>query len=155
MKKILLLIVAMVFVFSSACYGAPNPNNWGNTDTNPLLAKNMPYYMTHLGVANDGVSQGVSQMCSTSTAVPTDVIIAQKYIGAAAQAGTLANGVPGQILYILIDTCEAGASFVLTPTTKWGFSTLTFNAAKDSATLFYVNDYYGWLLIGSNSVTIG
>lgn len=155
MKRIGLIVLLVLFVFSSVCYGATPPaNNWGNTDTNKLLSKNMPNYMTRLGVAIDGVSQGVSQMVSGSVAVPTDVVIAQKYIGTTGQAGTLANGVPGQILYILIDTCDTGATFVLTPTTKLGFTTLTFNAAKDACALMYVNDYVGWIVIYANSVTV-
>jgi hypothetical protein len=152
-KRIMLLMLAMVFVFSSVCYGALNPNNWGNTDTNPLLQKNMPYTMTHIGVATDGTSQGVSQVVSGTQTIPVDVMIAQKYIGTTT-ACTLENGVPGQILYIWINAVETARTMVLTPTTKWGFATLTFNAVNDSATLLYVNDYYGWILIGSNSVTI-
>jgi hypothetical protein len=154
MKRIGLIVLLALFVFSSVCYGAPSPNNWGNTDTNRLLAKNLPYYMTALGVANDGVSNGVSQMVSGSTVVPTDVIMVQKYIGTTGQVGTIANGVAGQILFIRIDTCDTGSTFVLTPTNCWGFTSLTFNAVNDEATLLYINDTYGWVLIGSNSVTV-
>jgi hypothetical protein len=143
-----------LFVFSSVCYAAPSPNNWGNTDTNPLLKKTIPYYMTTLGMQADGASNGSSMMVSGSTAVPTDAIVVNKYIGATAQAGTLANGVAGQILMIYISQCDTGATFVLTPTTKMGFSTLTFNAVLDQVTLLYVNDTIGWIMINANSVTV-
>ena len=152
-KKLLLLILAIGLV-SSACYGAPHYNNWGNTDTNRLLGKTVPYYMASLGMANDGVSNGCSQMCSTSTAIPADVRMVQKYIGATGQVGTIDDGVDGQILFFRIDTCDTGATFVLTPDNCWGFTTLTFDAVNDSAVLLYLNDTYGWVLIGSNSVTV-
>jgi hypothetical protein len=110
--------------------------------------------MTALGLAKDGVSDGCSQMVSESTAIPSDVLMVQKYIGATGQVGTIDDGVAGQILFFRIDTCDTGATFVLTPTNCWGFSTLTFNAVNDSAVLLYLNDTYGWVLIGSNSVTV-
>jgi hypothetical protein len=152
-KKLLLLILA-IGLCSSVCYGAPHYNNWGNTDTNRLLGQTVPYYMTALGLAKDGVSDGCSQMVSGSTAIPADVLMAQKYIGATGQVGTIDDGVAGQVLFFRIDTCDTGATFVLTPTNCWGFSTLTFNAVNDSAVLLYLNDVYGWVLIGSNSVTV-
>lgn len=151
MKRIGLLVIVALFAFSSVCYGL-NQNNWGNTDTNPLLAKNLPYTMNYVGVATDGVSHGVSQVVSTTQTIPVDVIIAQKYIGTTT-ACTLANGTAGQILHVVINAVEVGRTMVLTPTTCWGFDTLTFNAVGDTATLLYVNDYYGWILIGSYSVT--
>lgn len=154
MKKIVLVVLVALFAFSSLCYGAPNPNNWGNTDTNLLLQKNLPYYMYAVGCPQDAASGGTSYMVSGSTAVPTGVVMVEKYIGTTGQAMTLGNGVAGQLLFISIRTCDTGATAVLTPTTKWGFTSITFNAAFDSATLLYVNDTYGWIIIASNSVTI-
>jgi hypothetical protein len=70
----------------------------------------------------------------------------------AAEALTLANGTAGQIKTIIhiVD----GGSGVLTPTTFTGGSTITFTNAGDTATLYYVNDTYGWTVIGQNGVTI-
>lgn len=110
-----------------------------------------------LGMAGGGaVSQDiVSQMVSGSTAVPVAYGIVLKYAGAITQAGTLADGVPGQVLMIIINQLDLGASYILTPTHKTGFATLTFNAVGDSATLLYVNDGRGWVLVSYNSVTVG
>jgi hypothetical protein len=68
-----------------------------------------------------------------------------------AQALTLANGVAGQIKTIchVVD----GGSGVLTPTTKAGYSTITFTNAGDSVTLQYQTTA-GWCIIGSYGVTI-
>lgn len=62
----------------------------------------------------------------------------------AAQALTLANGTAGQIK--IISHVVDGGSAVLTPTTKIGFTTITFTNVGDSATLIYTTA--GWAIIG-------
>ncbi len=73
----------------------------------------------------------------------TDMLTSLTTTGAA-QALTLANGTAGQIKIIshVID----GGSAVLTPTTKIGFTTITFTNVGDSATLVYTTA--GWAIIG-------
>lgn len=68
-----------------------------------------------------------------------------------AQALTLADGADGQIKRILhvVD----GGSGVLTPTTKTGFSTVTFTNAGESVTLEFVATQ-GWIVIGSYGAVI-
>jgi len=68
----------------------------------------------------------------------------------ASQALTLANGSVGE-MKIIVHTVDGGSA-VLTPTTKIGFSTITFTAVGDSATLIYTSA--GWAIIGSRGVTI-
>lgn len=68
----------------------------------------------------------------------------------ASQALTLANGAVGE-MKIIVHTVDGGSA-VLTPTTKIGFSTITFTAVGDSATLIYTSA--GWAIIGSRGVTI-
>lgn len=68
----------------------------------------------------------------------------------ASQALTLANGTVGE-MKIIVHTVDGGSA-VLTPTTKIGFSTITFTAVGDSATLIYTSA--GWAIIGSRGVTI-
>lgn len=64
----------------------------------------------------------------------------------AAQALTLANGTAGQLKTIVhvVD----GGSAVLTPTTKIGFTTITFTNVGDAATLAYTAA--GWAIVGIN-----
>jgi hypothetical protein len=66
------------------------------------------------------------------------------------QALTLANGSVGEVKVIV--HAVDGGSAVLTPTTKIGFSTITFAAVGDSAMLIYTSA--GWAIIGSKGVTI-
>lgn len=68
----------------------------------------------------------------------------------ASQALTLADGTLGELK--VIAHAVDGGSAVLTPTTKIGFSTITFTAVGDTATLVYTSA--GWAIIGSRGVTI-
>ena len=63
-----------------------------------------------------------------------------------AQALTLANGTAGQIK-VIVHTVDGGSA-VLTPTTKIGFSTITFTAVGESATLIYTAA--GWAIVALN-----
>jgi len=73
----------------------------------------------------------------------TDMLTSLTTTGAA-QALTLANGTVGQIK--IISHVVDGGSAVLTPTTKIGFTTITFTNVGDSATLVYTAA--GWAIIG-------
>jgi len=67
-----------------------------------------------------------------------------------AQALTLADGTAGE-LKVIVHTVDGGSA-VLTPTTKIGFSTVTFTAVGDSVTLIYTAA--GWAILASRGVTI-
>ena len=73
----------------------------------------------------------------------TDMLTSLTTTGAA-QALTLANGTTGQIK--IISHVVDGGSAVLTPTTKIGFTTITFTNVGDSATLVYTAA--GWAIVG-------
>lgn len=66
---------------------------------------------------------------------------------------TLANGTAGQIKTIVYVAEAAGADTgVLTPSSRLGYTTITFNAVGDTVTLQYFSG--GWAIIGSRGVTI-
>ena len=75
----------------------------------------------------------------------TDMLTSLTSTGAA-QALTLANGTLGQIK--IISHVVDGGSAVLTPTTKIGFTTITFTAVGDSAMLIYTAA--GWDIVALN-----
>jgi hypothetical protein len=75
----------------------------------------------------------------------TDMLTSLTTTGAA-QALTLANGTVGQIK--IISHIVDGGSAVLTPTTKIGFTTITFTAVGDSAMLIYTAS--GWDIVALN-----
>jgi len=66
-----------------------------------------------------------------------------KTTGGDAEALTLANGKPGQILTIRLIVDGTGDG-TLTPATCTGFATIVFADAGDTAVLFYVDDIAGW-----------
>jgi hypothetical protein len=67
------------------------------------------------------------------------------------EAITLADGADGQIKRMVHDV--DGGTMVLTPTTKTGFSTVTFTNAGDTVTLQFVTTR-GWMVMGSYGVTV-
>jgi hypothetical protein len=79
----------------------------------------------------------------------TDMLTSLTTTGAS-QALTLANGTLGQIK--IISHVVDGGSAVLTPTTKIGFTTITFTAVGDGVTLIYTAA--GWAIVGDRGVTI-
>ena len=64
----------------------------------------------------------------------------------AAQALTLANGTAGEVK--IITHVVDGGSAVLTPTTKIGFTTITFTGVGESAMLVYTAA--GWAIVALN-----
>jgi hypothetical protein len=91
-----------------------------------------------------------SQSLSGAGAVNITDMLTQLTTTGASQALTLANGSVGQIK-IIVHTVDGGSA-ILTPTTKIGFSTITFTAVGDSAALIYTAT--GWAIFGSRGVTI-
>ena len=63
-----------------------------------------------------------------------------------AEACTLANGKPGQILQLTL-IVSAGA-VTLTPATLTGYVTIVLTAQSDFVTLLYVDDTIGWIILG-------
>lgn len=68
-----------------------------------------------------------------------------------ADALTLANGANGQILSIVM--VADGGDGTLTPTTKTGFATITFDAVGDSVTLQYFTTL-GWMIVSNYGATV-
>lgn len=74
-----------------------------------------------------------------------------KTTGADAEALTLADALPGQMLVINLTT-DGGGDGTLTPSTTTGFATIVFADAGDQAVLLYVDDTVGWIIIGLSGV---
>ena len=77
--------------------------------------------------------------------IPVTHLYVAKTTGGA-EACTLADGKPGQVL-ILNLTVQAGA-VTLTPATMTGFATIVLTAAGDTCVLLYVDDTVGWVILG-------
>lgn len=108
-----------------------------------------------LKVAGSDVTTPLGALAKTSSAtVAADALaipVTNRYVakttGADAEALTLANGVAGQRLTISLVT-DGGGDGTLTPTTASGFVAIVFADAGDTATLEYVDDTVGWIIVG-------
>jgi hypothetical protein len=69
----------------------------------------------------------------------------------AADALTLANGANGQLLTIVM--VVDGGDGTLTPTTKTGYTTITFGDVGDSVTLQYFTTL-GWMIVSNYGATV-
>lgn len=90
--------------------------------------------------ATDDVAIAVA---ADELAIPVTHAYVAKTTGADAEALTLANGKPNQILVINL-AVDGGGDGTLTPVTATGWATIVFADAYDQAVLFYVNDSAGW-----------
>ena len=72
---------------------------------------------------------------------------------AAGNALTLANGALGQIKTITYAAETAGADTgILTPTTRIGYASITFNTVGDSAVLIYLSS--GWAILSARGAVV-
>ena len=101
--------------------------------------------VTVLSSMDATITGGVQALSGAGAVNVTDLITSLTTTGAT-QALTLANGVAGQ-LKTVVHTVDGGSA-VLTPTTKIGFSTITFTAVGESATLVYTAA--GWAIVALN-----
>lgn len=82
-----------------------------------------------------------------SLAIPVTHRVVIKTTGADAEALTLADGVAGQRLTVILSV-DGGGDGTLTPTTKTGFVSVVLADAGDSVTLEFVNGTVGWIVVG-------
>lgn len=93
-----------------------------------------------------GVTTGSVQALTGAGAVNVTTAVTSLTTTGSAQALTLANGAVGQFKTI-VHTVDGGSA-VLTPTTKIGFTTITFTGVGESATLVYTAA--GWAIVALN-----
>lgn len=97
------------------------------------------------------IPAGGTTSAADSLAIPVTHSYVAKTTGADAESLTLANGENGQILVISL-AVDGGGDGTLTPTTCSGFLTIVFADAGDTATLLYVDDTVGWVILGLTGV---
>jgi hypothetical protein len=100
---------------------------------------------------SDATEDITTTSAADSLAIPVTHGYVAKTTGADAEALTLADGVPGQVLVINLTT-DGGGDGTLTPATATGFATIVFADAGDQAVLLYVNDTIGWVILGLSGV---
>lgn len=99
-----------------------------------------------------GVDAGSTTVAADALAIPVTHRFVDKATGGDAEALTLADGNPGQLLTITLGT-DGGGNGTLTPSTATGFASIVFADAGDTVTLQYVDDTVGWVLVGAWGAT--
>jgi hypothetical protein len=100
---------------------------------------------------DDATSDLTTTSIADSLAIPVSHGYVAKTTGADAEALTLEDGYPGQILVVNLTT-DGGGVGTLTPATSTGWATIIFADAGDQATLLYVDDRIGWIIFGLKGV---
>jgi len=122
--------------------GGQITNDGSNWQFNLLLA----------GIANGGGTT----MTTADLAVPVTYGFVKKAISAdsAFAAGTLADGVPGQLLAIYITQDLGSVTYTLTPDTSTHIQYIAFADVGDIAVLLYIDDTVGWVLVNHTGLTV-
>jgi hypothetical protein len=120
--------------------------NSGATNTDAAL-------FSSTGTTLYGAAITASTTLSGAGAIPITTSLVKFTSTGGAQALTLADGADGQRLTIVHDVKGTLGTGVLTPTTKTGFTTVTFTNAGDTVSLVYVTTR-GWMVTGSYLATI-
>lgn len=102
------------------------------------------------GTSSVGTIVGSTQALSGAGAVNVTTLTT-KLTTTGANALTLADGVDGQVKIIVM--VVDGGDGTLTPTTKTGFTTITFNDIGDGVTLVFTSTT-GWICVGNNGATL-
>lgn len=117
----------------------------GEVDTSALASN-----ITITGLTLGSTLIGSVDALSGAGAIPITTLTT-KLTTTGANALTLANGSNGQIKKIVMVT--DGGDGTLTPTTKTGYSTITFNDVGDSVELQYFTTL-GWMITANYGCTI-
>ena len=111
------------------------------------VANFLNYLPSYLGFSD------TPQAIATSAAVNVTDYCTTLAVGASNLTGALAAGTVGQTKYItMIST--TGGTFVVTPATLNGGTTLTFANDGDACTLLYTDGTNGWSIVGNNGVVL-
>lgn len=116
------------------------------------MARCGPLEFVHHGLVTEYEEDLVKDVAADVVAMPITHPYISKTTGADAEAGTLADGEPGQLLVIELNT-DGGGTMTLTPTTTTGFSTIAFADAGDVAVLLYIDDTLGWMILSTYGLT--
>ena len=103
---------------------------------------------THLGV---GILGSVADAAGSGAIPLTHRYVAKTIGSSGVEALTLADGTPGQEIFIACVVVGTGTA-TITPATASGFSVCTLIAAGDNVALRYVDDTVGWVVLGTAGV---
>lgn len=120
-----------------------------DSDGSIVVQKNMS------NTTDAAVSQsqtGTAAVAADVLAIPLTSGIVQKTTGADAEALTLADGYPGQVLNINL-VVDGNGDGTLTPATATGWATVVFADAGDAITVKFIDSTVGWIILSAYGLT--
>ena len=117
-----------------------------NSNGNLILA---PNGTGKVDVQGGFITSGTASLSGAGALPVTDSIVEWATTGV--NAGTLADGVEGQHLFVILKT--DGGNGTLTPTSRGGYSNITFADAGDSVHLLFTNSV--WYVVGQGGLSTG
>lgn len=108
-------------------------------------------FLTSSGLTTISGGLGSTPQLLTGAGAVNLTSLVTEIVSTGANALTLADGTNGQIKILVMKT--DGGDATLTPTTKTGYTTATFNDAGDGLILVFTTTT-GWIVAGNNGVTL-
>jgi len=133
--------------------GTTSQNDIGSSTHMPgniTISGNMTF-QTNLLVT--GVSNGGATDVETGTTIlPASYILARVFV--TTRNLTVSDGKAGQLITLVGATDSDTGTLTILADTKTGWSSIAVDAVNDLVTLLYIDDTYGWVVAGTNSVTV-
>jgi hypothetical protein len=102
---------------------------------------------------DDATDDKVTTVAEDALVIPVSHGFVSKTSGADAEALTLADGSPGQLLVLSLTTA-GGGDCTLTPATATGWATAILAVVGDTVVLLFVDDTVGWVLISATGTAV-
>jgi hypothetical protein len=176
MKRLIAVVVLAMLLAAAPCFGAVGISKDGVHEGTAMdidiSRGNSSFDGSTVTIYGSGMSGGVTAPVSakvtnlTGTDFLSFGVINLGDIGALNETGgtvrsiALADGTPGQMITVTLAAATGGTLYITDDqvasgyTTKTGWDDAAMNAALDSVTFLYVDDTTGWVIIGTNSVTV-
>lgn len=157
--KYLIMVLIVLMALASSVPGYCAANNWGNTDLNPLLHRELPTDLIYRGAQRGGVSTIVS---TVSQLTSTNLAFSLLKLSGASKTFSIVAGEVGQEITLVKDEYDArtlkldfSIDAVDSRTVCSGWSSVTWPTAQGSfVTLAWIDSTVGWIITGSYNVTI-
>lgn len=173
MKKLLLILMCLIFASGPAFAGfGVQEDGTGEGEAGKInvstgldvsVSNNTATISTSL-LNNGRVAAATLSLASSSTvltdsSLPYSVILKNVGGGGGLDSTgigtTFPNGVTnGQSISVIITGLQSGGSWVVTPTTKTGFSSIAFDTKGDTATFLWVDSTIGWIISSNGGAVI-
>ena len=176
MKK--LLVIALVMLLAAPCFGAVGVRDKNQVDGEQYVGEASSITIDGQEVSFDGskvtiLANGHKSGVTTNVSGESNLTSAALAYGVISKVGNdstsdvqvaLANGIPGQMLTVVITTaCASTGDYVITDDgiapavftmTKTGWDDIAMDAANETVTLLYVDDSVGWIIVGISGAVV-